>query len=125
MFALLHHPRTCLGIRGLGALFMFSCAFGVVKVLCLFCLVVCTCLMAYSLVVVIGVVGVVVMHVMIVLVGGIVVVLFVLGASVVLGAVFFNCLRSCSCVVEVIVNRVRVVALPSNLFGHSESWCFA
>ena len=53
-------------------LFTFSCDLGVVFALCVYCLVVCACLMAFSFVVGIGVVGVVVMKVMIVIVRAIV-----------------------------------------------------
>ena len=58
---------------------------------------------------------------MIVVDGDIVVALFVLGVCVVIGVVSYSCY--CSYVVEVIVIRVCVVALPSDLFRESESWC--
>ena len=75
-------------------------------------------------VVIVGIVvfvDVVVMVAMTVLVGGIVVVLFVIRVVVVLG-----CRRTCSwfdsCVVEVFVSRVCVVALPPKLYRYSKSW---
>ena len=65
---------------------------------------------------------VVVMVVRVVIIGGIVV-LVVIGLIVV-----FGCRRSsscyCPCVVEVIVSRVCVVALYSDLHRYSESWCY-
>ena len=85
----LHYPRTCLGIRSFGVLCMCFGAFGVVYVLCLYCLFVCACLMACSpaVFIVSVVVEVLAMVVVIVLVGGSVVVIFVIGGILVLGVV--------------------------------------
>ena len=87
-------------------------------VLCLFCMwfaCVCVCLTARLLVVgFVVVIDVVCMVVVIVVGGGIVVALIVIDIFVVLGVV--SCSRVCSCVVEVFVSRVCVVALSSNLF---------
>ena len=104
---LLHHPRSCLGFRRIGVLFAFVCVFDGVLARRGYC---------FVFVVIVDVdVG---MVVMIVLVGGVVVLLgrcdfVVFGVVVLVRVIVLVC-------VKWFVSRVCVVALPSNLFRHSE-----